>query len=187
MKTIDIIHDEHRALASILQALRYLLDEIAAGRREPDFKLLAMMIDYITRAPDRIHHPKEDDFLFPRLYERSPDARPLIDKLQEDHRVGYKKTVELLQALIHYQSVGAPAFDELFRVAQTYLDFNWRHLNDEEGGLLPLARRDLTAEDWATIDAEFTKNFDPYAGEEGEFGELFSQIVNLTPAPYGLA
>jgi hemerythrin-like domain-containing protein len=186
MKTIDIIHDEHRALASILQALRFLLNEIKAGRREPDFKLLAMMVDYITRAPDAIHHPKEDDVLFPRLRERSPEARALIDKLQEDHRVGYKKTVELIQALIHYQSVGAPAFDRLFAEAQTYLDFNWQHLNDEEGTLLPLARRDLSAEDWTEIDAEFAKNFDPYAGAEGEFGELFHQIVNLTPAPYGL-
>lgn len=186
MKTIDIIHDEHRALASILQALGFVLDEIAAGRREPDFKLLAMMFDYITRAPDHIHHPKEDDVLFPRVYERSPEARPLIDKLQEDHRVGYKKTVELLQALIHYQSIGAPAFAALHRTAQTYLAFNWQHLNEEEGQLLPLARRDLSADDWAAIDAEFAKNFDPYAGEEGEFGELFRQIVNLTPAPYGL-
>ena len=186
-QTIDIIHDEHRALASILQALRFILDEIAAGRREPDFKLLAMMVDYVTRAPDKIHHLKEDDVLFPRLRQCSPEAVPLIDKLEEDHRVGYKKTVELLQALIHYQSVGAAAFDELFQVAQTYLDFNWRHLNEEEGVLLPLARRDLSAADWAAIDAEFPKNFDPRAGAEGEFGELFSQIVNLTPAPYGLA
>lgn len=74
----------------------------------------------------------------------------------------------------------------MFQVAQTHLDFNWQHLNEEEGSLLPLARRDLSIEDWAAIDAEFAKYFDPYAGGEGEFGELFRQIVNLTPAPYGL-
>lgn len=186
MKSIDIIHDEHRALAAILQALRFVIGEIAAGRSEPDFKLLAAMVDYITRVPDQLHHPKEDEVLFPRLHDRSPEARPLIEKLQADHRDGYRKTTELLQALIHYQSIGTPAFANFAAIVEAYLDFNWQHLNEEEGQLLPLARRDLSAEDWAAIDAEFAKNFDPYAGEEGEFGELFRQIVNLTPAPYGL-
>jgi branched-chain amino acid transport system ATP-binding protein len=186
MKTIDIIHDEHRALAAILQALNFIMDEISAGRREPDFKLLAMMVDYITQAPDKIHHPKEDKVLFPLVRQCSPEAIPLLDKLEEDHRLGYKKTVELLQALIHYQSVGAPGFSALYELTKAYLEFNWQHLNEEEGLLLPLARRDLSAEDWASIDAEFAKNFDPFSGAEGEFGELFRLIVNLTPAPYGL-
>jgi branched-chain amino acid transport system ATP-binding protein len=74
----------------------------------------------------------------------------------------------------------------LYELTKAYLEFNWQHLNEEEGLLLPLARRDLSAEDWASIDTEFAKNFDPFSGAEGEFGELFRQIVNLTPAPYGL-
>ena len=51
---------------------------------------------------------------------------------------------------------------------------------------MPLARRVLTREDWAAIDAEFARNCDPYAGAEGEFEGLFRRIDNLTPAPYGL-
>lgn len=186
MKSIDIIHGEHRALASVLQALRFVVGEIRAGKLQADFRLLAAMVDYITQVPDKVHHPKEDDYLFPRLRSRSLAAGALIDLLEQQHAEGYRMTVELLQALVHYQSVGPAGFAAFDEVVQRYLDFSWAHLNKEEGELLPMARAALTAEDWSEIDAAFSANFDPYAGEQGEFEDLFGRIVNMTPAPYGL-
>jgi branched-chain amino acid transport system ATP-binding protein len=186
MKSIDIIHGEHRALASVLQGLRFVVGEIRAGKLQPDFRLLASMVDYITQVPDKMHHPKEDNYLFPKMRARSSAAGPLIDVLEQQHADGYRMTVELLQALIHYQSMGAAGFTAFDEVVQRYLDFSWAHLNQEEGELLPLARQALTPEDWLEIDAAFAANFDPYSGEEGEFEDLFGRIVNMTPAPYGL-
>lgn len=186
MKTIDIIHDEHRALASVLQALRLVVDGIRDGSRQPDFRLLSAMVDYITQVPEKVHHPKEDDYLFPALRKRSQEAVELIDRLEEQHQEGYRMTVALLQALIHYQSVGAAGFASFDVLVQAYLDFNWQHLNLEERELLPLARRALGEDDWRELDAAFSANFNPYEGAAGEFAALFRTIVNLTPAPYGL-
>ncbi len=186
MKSIDIIHGEHRALASVLQGLRFVVGEIRGGRLQPDFRLLASMVDYITQVPDKVHHPKEDDHLFPTLRARSATAAGLIDTLEAQHAEGYKMTTGLLQALVHYQAMGDSVFAEFDATVQNYLDFSWQHLNMEEGELLPLARKELTAEDWQAIDAAFAANFDPYAGEQGEFEDLFGRIVNMTPAPYGL-
>jgi branched-chain amino acid transport system ATP-binding protein len=186
MKSIDIIHAEHRALASVLQALRFVVGEIRAGKMQPDFRLLAATVDYITQVPEKVHHPKEDNHLFPRLRKRSAKAADLIDILEKQHSDGYRMTIELLQALIHYQSVGANAFSAFDATVQGYLDFSWKHLNQEEKELLPLAREALTVDDWKEIDNEFAANFDPYSGAEGEFEELFRKIVTMTPAPYGL-
>ena len=186
MKTIDIIHDEHRALASVLQALRFVVGEIRSGKLQPDFRLLAAMVDYITQVPDKVHHPKEDKYFFPALRARSAEAAALIDFLEQQHAEGYRMTAKLQQALIHYQSVGAAGFAAFDELVQAYLDFNWTHLNREESELLPLARKALSAEDWKELDAAFSANFDPYAGAEGEFADLFHRIVNMTPAPYGL-
>jgi branched-chain amino acid transport system ATP-binding protein len=186
VKAIDIIHDEHRALAAVLQGLRFVIDEIRAGKLQPDFRLLAAMIDYITQVPEKVHHPKEDNHLFPRLRSRSAKAAALIEILQEQHVAGCRMTVELLQALIHYQSVGGDGFAAFDALLQRYFEFNWKHLNQEEAELLPLAREVLGEQDWAEIDAAFAANFDPYSGAEGEFRELFGKIVNMTPAPYGL-
>ena len=186
MKTIDIIHDEHRALASVLQALRFVVGEIRTGRMTPDFRLLTAMVDYITQVPEKVHHPKEDDYLFPKLKGRSARAAELIDTLEAQHADGYRMTGALLRALIHYQSVGAPGFAAFDALVKDYLDFNWAHLKLEEGELLPLARAALSEDDWRELDAAFSANFDPYSGAAGEFAELFRKIVALTPAPYGL-
>ncbi len=187
MKTLDIIHSEHQALATVLQALRFVVEQIRKGKLQPDFRLLAAMIDYITQVPDKVHHPKEDNYLFPKLRERSAGAAELIAVLEAQHGEGYRMTAALAQALIHYQSIGASAFPAFDALVQEYLDFNWKHLNREEAELLPLARTALSVEDWKEVDGAFSANFDPYAGAEGEFAELFHRIVNLTPAPYGLA
>ncbi|MBI5899747.1 MAG: hemerythrin domain-containing protein [Rhodocyclales bacterium] len=186
MKSIDIIHSEHRALASVLQALRFVVGEIGAGRLQPDFRLLSSMVDYITQVPDKVHHPKEDDHLFPALRARSTAAAGLIDALEAQHAEGYRMTVGLLQALVHYQAMGDKAFANFEATVLEYLAFSWKHLNMEEGELLPLARKNLTADDWTAIDAAFAANFDPCAGAQGEFEVLFGCIVSMTPAPYGL-
>ncbi|MBS1230201.1 MAG: hemerythrin cation binding protein [Proteobacteria bacterium] len=186
MKTIDIIHDEHRALASVLQALRFVVGEIRSGKLQPDFRLLAAMVDYITQVPEKVHHPKEDDYFFPLLRARSAKASALIDQLEAQHRDGTRMTGELLQALIHYQSFEASGFAAFDALLQHYLDFNWQHLNLEEGELLPLAREALSEADWQALDTEFSANFDPFSGAEGEYETLFRRIVNMTPAPYGL-
>ncbi len=186
MKTIDIIHDEHRALAAVLQALRFVVGDIRSGKRQPAFRLLTAMADYITQVPEIVHHPKEDHHLFPRLRERSAQAAQLIDGLEAQHAEGYRMTAELLRALTHYHGAGAAGFAAFDALVRRYLDFNWQHLKQEEAELLPLAREVLSEQDWKEVDAEFAANCNPYSGAEGEFNELFSRIVNLTPAPYGL-
>ncbi len=186
MKSIDIIHAEHRALASVLQALRSVVTEIRAGKLQPDFRLLSAMIDYITQLPEKVHHPKEDQLLFPKLRSRSAKAAELIAILEEQHLEGYRMTVALMQSLIHYQSMGSAGFAAFDALVQQYLDFNWKHLNLEEKELLPIAREALSADDWKELDAAFSANADPFSGAKGEFDALFKKIVQLTPAPYGL-
>ncbi|RTL15900.1 MAG: hemerythrin domain-containing protein, partial [Rhodocyclaceae bacterium] len=51
-KSLDIIHDEHRALAAMLSGLRGLVASIEAGRLKPDFELMASMIEYIEMVPE---------------------------------------------------------------------------------------------------------------------------------------
>lgn len=186
MRAIDIIHAEHRALGAVLQACAFVLDGIRAGRFAPDFKLLDAMIEYITEVPDKLHHPKEDDFLFVKVRERIPEAGPLIDALQADHIEGPNHTRMLREALGRYEQAGAAGFADFEKAARTYIESTFTHLSTEETRLLPLARESLSADDWAGIDAAFAANRDPWAGPTGEYRALFSRIVNMVPAPYGV-
>lgn len=186
MKAIDIIHAEHRALGAVVQAFRHVLESIHSGSKQPDFVLLEALIEYITEVPDRLHHPKEDEVLFVKILEVVPEAKPLIDKLQNDHEQGAKSTLYLRDALQAYQAQGPSGFAEFEAIALRYIDFTWKHISLEEKELLPMAVQRLAPQDWAGIDAAFEANKDPWSGPTGEFRTLFSKIVTLVPAPYGV-
>lgn len=186
IKSLEIIHDEHRALAAMLSGLRTLMSGIEAGRLKPDFALFGDMIRYIDEVPERLHHPKENLYLFARLRERCPEALPVIELLEEDHRQGEERVHALRSALDEYQQGGAAAFEVFNTVLKKYLDHEWHHMNTEEQKVFPLAKAALTAEDWAEIDAAFLANENPWQGRAGEYAALFSKIVNMAPAPVGL-
>lgn len=186
MKAIDIIHAEHSALSAVIEAFRFVLDGIHDGKFQPDYTLLGAMIQYITEVPDKLHHPKEDDFLFVAVRQRLPAAAALLDKLEADHAEGTRRTLALRSALDAYQKAGEAGFAEFEAAARRYLDASWNHLVLEERELLPLAQKELSIEDWQAIDTAFAANKDPWAGPTGEFAGLFKQIVAMVPPPLGV-
>ena len=186
MKAIDIIHAEHRALGAVVQAFRHVLASIRSGTRQPDFVLLAALLEYITEVPDKLHHPKEDEVLFVKILEVLPQAAGLIARLQDDHVKGEQSTQHLRAALQAYEAGGAAGCAEFEALALRYIDNPWKHISLEEKELRPMAVQGLAPSDWAGIDAAFAANKDPWSGPTGEFRALFSKIVNMVPAPYGL-
>jgi branched-chain amino acid transport system ATP-binding protein len=166
-KSLSIIHAEHRALAAMLNGLRQLVDGIAKGRIKPDFGLFRKMIEYIDKVPEKVHHPKEDQYLFARLRLRCPEAVPVIERLEAEHRIGDARIRALEAALEAYEQRGAAGFAGFQAAVVEYIDAEWRHMNAEEHEIFPLAERDLQADDWAAIDAAFLANDNPWSGPAG--------------------
>jgi hemerythrin-like domain-containing protein len=108
------------------------------------------MFHYIERFPERLHHPKEDDYLFARLRLRRPDAAPLLDALHREHEVGRERFAEL-KALYERYAADAAALPQLADAVDRYSHFHWRHMRREEEEVLPLAQAALTGEDWVAI------------------------------------
>jgi hemerythrin-like domain-containing protein len=188
MKAIAIIRDEHRSLAAVLHGMLYLVREIRERGTKPDFKVLGAMIYYIDAVPERFHHPKEDRYLFTLLRARCPAARPLLDRLGAEHRLGAEKIRTLEQALARYEQGGNSEFPAFEAAVQGYAEFHWAHMRSEEQEVLPLAEQHLTRGDWEAIDAAFTGHTDPLLGTEAgaEYDRLFQRIVNLAPPPIGV-
>ena len=185
-KSLDIIHEEHRALAAMLSGLRTLTTAIEAGRLKPDFDLMESMICYVDELPEKVHHPKEDQYLFAKLRLRSSEALPIIEQLEAEHLQGEARINALRSALAAYRQASAAGFAGFKLALVTYLEQEWHHMNTEEHKIFPLAKAHLTAEDWAEIDAAFLANDNPWEGEAGKYAALFSKIVNIAPAPVGL-
>ena len=188
MQAIGIILDEHRSLAAVLHGMLYLVRHIRLSGKQPKFDVLGAMVYYIDAFPERLHHPKEDAYLFRFLELRHPDAALLVGQLKKEHRAGAEKVRELEQALERYRSGGTAEFPPFAEAVQAYAAFHWDHMRAEEDKLIPLAREHLTAEDWKEIDAAFTGHSDPLFGVavEAEYNNLFRKIVNLAPPPIGV-
>jgi hemerythrin-like domain-containing protein len=182
-----ILRDEHRSISAVLSGLLELVRLARKPGVQPEFQALHAMIHYIDEYPERLHHPKEDQYLFARLAERAPQTRPLIEELHEEHARGKQLVRELESALLAFEVEGArglPAFDA---AVSAYAQFHWDHMRKEEEQLLPLAEKHLTDGDWAWIEDAFAGNHDPIADlRERDFEQLYTRIVNLAPAPVGL-
>jgi hemerythrin-like domain-containing protein len=188
MNAIDIILDEHRSLAAVLHGLLYLVRAIDHGKMDADFKVMGAMVYYIDAFPERLHHPKEDEYLFKLLRLRHPDAGALLDRLHADHQAGVIKIRELEHALSRFEHGGRDRFPAFAAAVEAYAAFHWQHMRSEEEEILPLARQHLLPDDWKVIDEAFAGNTDPLLGAKasGEYDALFRRIVHLAPPPIGV-
>ncbi len=187
MKAIAIIQDEHRAITAVVEGLRHLVAEISAGRMAPDHALLGALFHYIEQFPERLHHPKEDDFLFARLRVRRPEAEPLLEGLHKEHEIGRERFAELKAKWERYRD-DPSALPPFVEGVERYSHFHWLHMRKEEEHVLPLAAEALDKEDWDAIDAAFASNNDPVVGVPGSkaFRELYRQLVAIMPPPLGV-
>ena len=188
IRTLDIIRDEHRALAGILIALRTLVREARDGRTSPDYDLWRAIVYYIHAFPERLHHPKESEVLFRELRARSTEVAATLDRLDADHERGEASVTRLMMQLVECEQLGDGHLPSFADAVERYVAGYLQHMEIEEREILPLAERTIPAEDWAAIDSAFALNRDPLTGHEPEaaFRGLFRRIVNLAPAPIGL-
>ena len=113
MKAILKIQQEHRSIAAVLHALKQLARDAQDPKVKPDFAVFRAILHYIDQFPEQLHHPKEDEYLFPPIVARVPKAQTLIDGLRREHKEGEKLIRELERALVLFEDrwpKGAPEF-----------------------------------------------------------------------------
>ena len=185
--TTRIICEEHSALSAMLRSILLLLVQHRGQGTLPDFTALRSILFYVDEFPEKRHHRKESELLFPKLRARTPLSRDLLDRLDDDHARGERYIREVEHALLGFEMMGEPRRKAFEQAAERYVEFYLAHMALEEQQLLPLAERVLTDDDWAELDEAFTTNRDPLTGHEpeAEYRALFTRIVNLVPAPIG--
>jgi hemerythrin-like domain-containing protein len=185
---ISILKGEHQSIAAVLHGLRYLVDELAAGRAKPDFQLLGAMLRYIEEFPDRLHHPQEEAHLFRLLRLRDPASAVLLDELQREHALSYALRDDLVRTLGSYREGTPGALEAFSRALESYARLHWSHMNKEEDRVIPAALRTLTDADWTEIEQAIAPNQDPLGGVSlaHEYRDLFRRIVAMAPPPIGV-
>lgn len=192
MQALDIISAEHRGMWRLASALDGLRSELQARHPAPapDEAATAVvaMLEYLKAYTDRLHHPKEDQYLFRLLRQRSPEAEAQITRLEADHRNGPVRLEALLTQARALTGAGPGLEAGFLAELQSFVEHMRQHIRFEETTVMPLARRTLTADDWREVDAAFLANDDPLFGAQprAEFSALHARIVRLAPEPFGL-
>ena len=186
---LQTIRDEHASLAAMLQSMRLMVQKGPSDDQRQFFEVLRGMLFYIDEFPERLHHPKESNLLFPKVVKLAPKTMGAVDKLERDHMRSEKTSRDLQHMLLAWELMGPgrrAAFEEAMG---QYIDAYLEHMNLEENVILPEAERCFSEEDWKLLDAAFAENADPLTGQyrpTETYEKLFTLIVTRAPSPIGL-
>lgn len=187
--SLHIIRDEHACLAAMLHAMMQLVDRGPIEDEQKFFEVMRAMLFYIAEFPERLHHPKESNLLFPKIVKRAPEVMGAIDRLERDHMHSEKAVRELLHLLLAWDLFGNTRRDAFVSALGPYVRSYLEHMHLEESVIFPAAEMALSEADWAALNAAFEQNADPLTGKHAPgpvFEKLFSRIVSNAPAPIGL-
>ncbi|HPW28919.1 MAG TPA: hemerythrin domain-containing protein [Rhodoferax sp.] len=188
-ESLRIIHDEHDALSAMLRSIGMMVDRGPGNNPENFFDVLRAMLFYIDEFPERLHHTKESELLFPPVARLAPETREAIEKLEKDHQHGESSVRELQHLLLAWELIGDARRGAFDAAAKRYLAFYLEHMRLEETVILPMAQKVLSDADWLELDAAFATNCDPLTGKyprDPAYDRLFTKIVSQAPAPIGL-
>jgi branched-chain amino acid transport system ATP-binding protein len=190
MQALDIIRAEHRGMWRVAAALDALRESLA-GAAPPAgaAQTLVALVDYLDGYVDRVHHPKEDQYLFRALRLRDAAAATLLDRLEQEHRDGPLYRERLRALAVEFDRGQAADAQALLAALAGFAEHLRAHIRAEEANVLPAARAALLPQDWLEIDAAFQDNDDPLFGAQvrADFAALKGRIVALAPEPVGLA
>lgn len=190
-RAVAMIHDEHRSLAAVIRGMVHTVD--GARRGEPlDIDALRQMVRYVHAFPERLHHPKEEQFLHPPMRKARPESAALIDRLEAEHQREYQ-LVQALEAAVDACPGGStrddPKLVALHRAVDDLARAVWSHMDAEERQLIPLAREALSEADWSEVGRAFEGHKHPRLGDlpEEEFHRLFGAIASMLNLPQSKA
>lgn len=187
--TLRVILDEHASLSAMLRSLLMMLVRGPEDDPEKYFNVLRAMLFYIAEFPEKQHHPKESNLLFPKVVRVAPDTMRTVERLEREHMSGEASVRELQHQLLGWELLGDSHRATFEEAARRYAGFYLEHMRLEEAIILPAARKGLGPADWEELDAAFGANSDPLHpshAQDPAYDRLFTRIVMRAPAPIGL-
>ena len=185
---LQIIRMEHVRIVRLVDLIKHIRQKMLDENTPPDMILLESVFHYIESYVDRVHHPKEDDYLFKKIQLRTNEVDDYITVLKRQHVGDVGLLARMREAIKHCEADFSTGKDVIAKALNDFAKYQLDHMTLEETHIMPLAKRVLTDEDWVEINTAFSNNEDPLFGEavREEFQDLFNEIVRFAPSPVGL-
>jgi hemerythrin-like domain-containing protein len=160
---LAIIEAEHAAFAG---ALSWILGRLALARAHgiaPDPGVFEQGLAFIATFMEGFHHPKEDEFLFRAVRERTREADDVLATLQQQHAEMPRDFRDLRLSLRGAERDSGTQFRDFTELIERFAHAQVEHMR-LESGVFAMAERVLMPSDWNGIDAAFRANRDPLFG-----------------------
>src|SRR5437867_2206188 len=125
---VRLILDEHKQLSAVIQGMLCFVRLIDKGEKAPGLMVFRAMLYYIREYPEQVHHPKEDQYLFARLRDRTSELDETLAELESQHTQGEALVRELEHALTRYELEGSSAFLAFRDLVEKYAKFYFSHM-----------------------------------------------------------
>jgi len=187
VQAISTIVQEHQSLWRILDLLDQLQHDMNINEQQPDETLFSTIFDYVQHFARRVHSSPEEIVLYRVLGEKSPETKPLLDKLAHGYVIGDQKINELRHLLMVCMERWPDGREDFSHGLARFTEALRKHIKKEEGVVIPRARKLLNEHDWRLIIESRDQANDPLFGERvrDEFRELRHRIVSYTPERLG--
>jgi hemerythrin-like domain-containing protein len=165
MKATDVLKHEHKIILLVLEAAEREAQAIKdTGKVNTD--KLDKVLDFCRVFIDECHHGKEEEYLFPKIKERSLESgkEPISIMLQE-HVAGRRRVKNIAESLAQAGKGDLAGMAALSVNLSAYVDHLQAHIDKENNVLFPMADRLFTAEDQQDLTQAFDKH------EAKEMGE----------------
>jgi hemerythrin-like domain-containing protein len=185
---LNALWSEHRSIAAVLHGMLFLVRDKRERGKPLDAKVLRAMLYYLDVFPERVHHPKEEQYLFKAVRSRTSEANAVLDELAREHAAGEDALRRVEQSLLRYEEGGEAEFAQFAEGVERFVAGYRDHMRKEEEVVMGAARRVLSADDWSALQREWALHSDPIAEEAArdDYDRLINRIVELAPPPIGL-
>lgn len=180
-RALAIVAGEHRSIASVLGGLQQLDRAGRANGKAPDVALMHQMVQYLRQFPAKLHHPKEETFIFRLLRQHTDEYNAVLDELERQHTLENALIDVLSDALFRQENGQADAPTAINSAVQRLSGAIWEHMSLEETVIFPAARRHLTHAEWSTVYQAFSAHQDPLLTHSYEMpmNQLFARIATV--------
>jgi hemerythrin-like domain-containing protein len=168
---------DHHRLARLLDLFDHLLDRFHEGH-EPDYELMAEMLEYMASYQDTIHHPTEE-LIFRRALDKGSQRHDVFDVLRHQHeRLPQlnKRFRQSLEGIVHEAVLPRQEVEAQGRELVSTLR---EHMTLEDQEAFPIALARLGEADWEAVEALAPSAEDPVFGvpDPLRFRSLFQRLV----------
>jgi hemerythrin-like domain-containing protein len=159
---LDRLYLDHDNAARVLTWMGAEFDRLRAGN-EADFQLIGDAMAYVLDYAELFHHPNED-VMFDRLEARDASLAELLVELAREHVELAEQGAELRRVVSGAGRTSELDVDMVSNLGQAYTVSFHRHMEVEEGSVLPLMDQIFDSADWQAIARRLVHMDDPLFG-----------------------